>query len=284
MMRRCGVQPDRNPAALVLTTRHVPEGGDPGPTIWMALEVTMDRRTERRLSQSFGAVAETYDRVRPRYFLPLLDRAQEILGLGSTAEVLDIGAGTGRLTRELVSRFSRVYAVEPDDDMRRLLNAGVVLAGTAEAIPLADHSVDTVFAGEAFHWFPTPGALAEIARVLRPRAGFVLISTHWWETDPELPESVEALLREAYERTAEQRPPPWETAFDGSPFEPLQSERFEEEITVDRDRLLALYSTTSAIAALPQNHRTALLAEARKQLAGPYRLPIKHRLSFTRLV
>src|ERR687896_16206 len=156
----------------------------------------MEGRGERPLPLAFGAVAETYDRVRPRYFLPLLDRAQEVLELEPDARVLDLGAGTGRLTRELVRRFSSVTAVEPDAEMRRLLAVGTALAGSAEAIPLDDASVDAVFVGEAFHWFEADHAIAEIARVLRARGGLAIIWTHWWETEPALSEAVLKMLRE----------------------------------------------------------------------------------------
>jgi SAM-dependent methyltransferase len=237
----------------------------------------------RPLRLSFGRVADTYQSVRPPYFQPLLDRAQTELELEASARVLDLAAGTGRLTHELAQRFAHVTAVEPDDDMRALIAEGDVLAGTAEAIPLDDRSVDAVFVGEAFHWFDARAAIAEIVRVLRRRGGLALVHTHWWETEPPLPEGAIELLREPYERFAEQRNAPWDDAFTGSPFEPLRSERFEEEMTVDVDTLLALYSTTSSLAALPHEERDALFTAVRGHLSGPYRLPIRHELSWTRL-
>jgi len=175
-----------------------------------------------------------------------------------------------------------VTAVEPDEDMRALIAGGEVLAGTAEAIPLDEGSVDAVFVGEAFHWFDARAAIAEIVRVLRPRGGLALVHTHWWETEPPLPERAIELLREPYERFSEQRNPPWDDAFAASPFEPLRRERFEEEMTVDVDTLLDLYSTTSSLAALPHEERAALFAAVRPELAGPYRLPIRHELTWTR--
>jgi SAM-dependent methyltransferase len=108
----------------------------------------MDRCGDTPLALSFGVVAETYNDVRPPYFVPLVDRAYEVLDLDSRSRVLDLGAGTGRLTRELVGLYRSVIAVEPDDEMRALIFVGTVLAGAAEAIPLADASVDGVFVGE----------------------------------------------------------------------------------------------------------------------------------------
>jgi SAM-dependent methyltransferase len=236
------------------------------------------------LGLSFGRVAETYHRLRPPYSQPLLDSAQALLELPPSARVLDLAAGTGRLAHELARRFTHVIAVEPDHDMRALIADGEVLAGSAEAIPLDDDSVDAVFVGEAFHWFDAAAAIAELARVLRVRGGLALISTHWWETEPPLPAAAQELLRAPFLRFAGRRNPPWDDAFADSPFEPLRFELFEDVMTVDADTLLALYSTTSSLAALPHDERAALVVEVRAHLAGRYRLPIRHELSWTRLV
>ena len=233
------------------------------------------------LGYSFGNLAETYHRVRPPYSQPLLDRAQEALELGADARVLDLAAGTGRLTRELMRRFAEVVAVEPDERMRAV--HGAALAGSAEAIPLEEASVDAVFVGEAFHWFDPAAAIPEVARVLRSRGGLAVVSTHWWETEPPLPEAALEPLSKPYERSLPQRRPPWHEAFGALPFEPLRRERAEEEVTVDADQLLTLYSTTSALASLAPQERAALFAEVRPLLAGPYRLPLKHELWWTRL-
>jgi SAM-dependent methyltransferase len=235
------------------------------------------------LRLSFGNLAETYHRVRPPYSQELLDRAQAALGLDAEAHVLDLAAGTGRLTAELARRYAHVVAVEPNDAMRALIADGEVLAGAAEAIPLADASVDAVFVGEAFHWFEASAAIAEIARVLRPRGGLAIVWVHWWETEPPLPDAALDLLREPWERFAAQRNPPWDRRFAGTPFEPLRYERFEDAIVLDPDALLELYSTTSSLAALPHDERKELFARVRPLLAGPVRLPIKHELTWTRI-
>jgi SAM-dependent methyltransferase len=233
------------------------------------------------LGLSFGNVAETYHRVRPPYSQTLLDRAQEVLELYSGSRVLDLAAGTGRLTAELRRRFADVIAVEPDERMRAL--HGGALAGSAEAIPLDNASVDAVFVGEAFHWFNPAAAIPELARVLRPGGGLAIVSTHWWETEPPLPDAALELLSEPWERFRPQRRPPWDDAFAESPFEPLHYERAEDEVTVDVEALLTLYSTTSSLAALPPDERAALLERVRPLLAGPYRLPLRHELAWTRL-
>jgi SAM-dependent methyltransferase len=233
------------------------------------------------LRLSFGNVAETYHRVRPPYSQAAVERAVEALELDASARVLDLAAGTGRLTEELARRFARVVAVEPDERMRAV--HGAALAGSAEAIPLEDASVDAVSVGEAFHWFDAAAAIAEIARVLRPRGGLANFWTHWWETEPPLPDPALELLREPWDRSQSQRNPPWDDAFADSPFEPLRYERYEDQLTVNADALLELYSTTSSLAALPEDERAALFARVRPLLSGPYRLPLEHELTWTRL-
>lgn len=125
--------------------------------------VTEAEWNERR--QSFGGAAADYARGRPSY---PLDAVTWTLPDGAQ-RVLDLGAGTGRLTERLLSVGIDVIAVEPLADMRAFIpSAAEALDGTAEAIPLPAASVDAVVAGQAFHWFDVPRAMAEIARVLRP--------------------------------------------------------------------------------------------------------------------
>ncbi len=101
-------------------------------------------------------------------------RAVDWLAEGGHTVVLDVGAGTGRFTAQLLAlkRFPRVHAVEPDQRMLAPLHRhcpeALAVAGTAERIPLAEDTVDAVFAAGAWHWFNTAAALADIARVLRP--------------------------------------------------------------------------------------------------------------------
>ena len=237
--------------------------------------------TATELGLSFGNLAETYHRIRPPYSQALLDRAQEELELEAGARVLDLAAGTGRLTEELHRRFADVVAVEPDERMRAVHRGA--LAGSAEEIPLDEASVDAVFVGEAFHWFDPQAAIPELERVLRPRGGLAIVSTHWWETEPPLPDAALQVLSEPWERSQPLRRPPWDDAFDGSPFEQLRYERADDELTVDDETLLTLYSTTSSLAALPPEERASLFERVRPLLAGKYRLPLRHELVWTRL-
>jgi SAM-dependent methyltransferase len=237
------------------------------------------------LAQSFGAAASEYERVRPEWPPGAVDRAAALLGLGRDAEVVDLAAGTGKLTRLLADRFYRVVAVEPDERMRALLEVES-LAGTAEHIPLADASADAVFVGDAFHWFDAPTALAEIARVLRPRGGLALLWNDWWETDPPIPGAATELLREPFERSGRSLQADvhaWRGAFEGSAFEPPREERIRGETTRSAEELATLYCSTSSIASLDPPEREALRGRLVDLLEGEYRLPVEVELVWTRL-
>jgi SAM-dependent methyltransferase len=138
-----------------------------------------------RRELSFDSVAGEYEQTRPTYPPALLD----VLPLDADAAVLDLGAGTGKLTRVLAERYRDVTAVEPLTNMRAMLERVVpgvaALPGSAERIPLDDGSVDGVFAAQAFHWFDKPVALPEIARVLRPGGVLAIV---WNQGNDDLPD------------------------------------------------------------------------------------------------
>jgi SAM-dependent methyltransferase len=143
---------------------------------------------------SFDRVADEYERTRPSYPAEVLD----LLPLGADVSVLDLGAGTGKLTRVLAARYRDVTAVEPLANMRAMLERAVpgitALPGSAEQIPLDVASLDGVFAAQAFHWFDKPVALAEIVRVLRPGGVFAIV---WNGPNEELPDPLPAAFRDA---------------------------------------------------------------------------------------
>ena len=139
-------------------------------------------RSER--ATSFGAAAREYD----RYRVGPPPQALDWLLPPNCASVLDLGAGTGLLTRQLVRRVDEVMAVDPDPRMRKVLNEAcpraTSLAGTAERIPLPDSRVDAVMVSAAWHWMDPARALPEIARVLRPGGTFAVL---WTRRDRRVP-------------------------------------------------------------------------------------------------
>jgi ubiquinone/menaquinone biosynthesis C-methylase UbiE len=136
------------------------------------------------LARSFEGAAEEYEAGRPDYPAAAIEGVAAELDLGSASTVVDLGAGTGKLTRGLAERFGRVIAVDPLEGMLSGLRAALpdveAHVGAAEEIPLEDGVADAIFCGQAFHWFANAQALAEIARVLRPGGGLALI----WNLSP----------------------------------------------------------------------------------------------------
>jgi SAM-dependent methyltransferase len=245
-------------------------------------------------ADAFGRAAREYELGRPEWPGELVDRVVEGLGLDSGTTVLDLGAGTGKLTRALVPRFERVLAVEPDDAMRAVLEEVVpganALAGNAEAIPLEPGSVDAVFSAEAFHWFSTRGTLEEISRVLRPRGGLAI----FWnipgdEMWPALSEEAEAFIHEAFRRGGAPGLPrvlsgEWREPFAGSAFEELREEAVQRDITTDRETFVAYMLSVSSIAAQPVEDRAAFGKRLRELVPeGRYTRPFKTVAYWTRL-
>ena len=132
-------------------------------------------------SLSFGAQAAAYERGRPSYPPEAIDW---LLPAGAR-DVLDLGAGTGKLTVRLVERGLNVFAVDPIPEMLEVLSGSLpdtpALLGTAEEIPLPDDSVDSVLVAQAWHWFDPERAVKEVARVLRPGGRLGLV----WNTRDE---------------------------------------------------------------------------------------------------
>ncbi|HEX7305618.1 class I SAM-dependent methyltransferase [Lentzea sp.] len=138
-----------------------------------------------RRADSFGAQAEAYAEHRPDYPVAAIRWALEPLGTTEPLDVLDLAAGTGKLTAVLCAEGHRVTAVEPNEQMLselvRRAHGVRALPGHAEHIPVPDNTIDAVFVGTAFHWFDQEKALPEIARVLKPGG---VLAAMWLEPDP----------------------------------------------------------------------------------------------------
>lgn len=216
----------------------------------------------------FGRAARDYELGRPEWPAEVVD----VAALDAGATVLDLAAGTGKLTRALVRRFAHVIAVEPHEGMRAYLPAGAdVRAGSAEELPLEDASVDGAFVANAFHWFDYERALAELARVLKPGAPLVLVwnlppdGEGGWE--PDFPqEAIDALdrgFRKSVGPTGISlvRSGGWREPFAAAPFGPLAEHGFPFEHVTDREGVIAYWLSVSSIAALPEEDRNELAEE-----------------------
>lgn len=237
---------------------------------------------------------DDYERGRPGWPVEVLD----VAALPPAATVLDLGAGTGKLTRLLLTRFARVICVEPDAEMRDVLSSVCpgteVIAGAAEAIPVPSASVAGVFVAEAFHGFDAETALVEIARVLEPGGALVLLwNVPGGPTVPSIAAAEELLLARAPTglphdpvdlNTRRYSSGEWRAAFADSPFEELRDACFANPQTIDREGLVAFFESMGWFGALHEAERLPLLAELRSLLAAPeYRRSWETRVHWTRL-
>jgi SAM-dependent methyltransferase len=185
--------------------------------------------------------------------------------------VLDLAAGTGKLTRLLAQLGADVVAVEPVGEMRERLVETVpgvrALAGTAEAIPLEDESVEAVTVGQAFHWFDGDAALAEIHRVLRPGKRLGMI----WNVKDESVDWVRLLAEivEPYRGSAPRvASGSWKEAFERTElFTPIERARFAFVHELDVDTVVARVTSISFIAALDFRVRERIVEQVRELVA-----------------
>jgi SAM-dependent methyltransferase len=213
-------------------------------------------------ARSFDLAAEEYEATRPSYPDELLD----LLPVASGATVLDLGAGTGKLTRVLARRYARVIAVEPLDGMRAILERVVrdveALPGSAERIPLDDASVDAVFAAQAFHWFDHARAIPEIARVLRPGGVLAIVWNGPDDSRPNpLPAAYLAYLGELRrERSTFDDTRPWRELIAIGPFGKPQEGAVSHDHVLDRAGQLDNARSVSWIASRDADDRARVLA------------------------
>ncbi|WP_280341242.1 class I SAM-dependent methyltransferase [Nocardia neocaledoniensis] len=218
-----------------------------------------DRERWARRATSFGAQAATYAEHRPDYAAAAIRWALEPIRAIEVPTVLDLGAGTGKLTAGLRALGAEAVAVEPDAAMRaefvRRCPSVPALAGTAEAIPLPDDAVDAVVAGQAFHWFDQARAFPEIARVLRPHGVFAA----FWNIEDGGVEWVAGLQRVARSE-ASMPPPPADEPLPGHPlFTAFEKTEFAHAQRRTAASLVETIGTHSHTVVIPADERAALL-------------------------
>jgi SAM-dependent methyltransferase len=220
----------------------------------------------------FGPSARIYERSRPSYPRPAVDELVGRLRIDTISRVVELGAGTGKFTRLLRPHAGVVIAVEPIAGMRAEFTAVLpdvpLLAGLAEQIPVASGAADAVVAAQAFHWFETDVALAEIHRVLRPDGGLGLV---WNRRDDTVPWVAQLkILLEPYEGATPREwrrlweRPEWEQ----TGFSPLEQAEFSYEQELDADGLCGRVASISFVAALDDDERARVLADVRDLVAG----------------
>jgi SAM-dependent methyltransferase len=227
-------------------------------------------------ASSFGTIAEDYDRWRPGPNPAVVDW---LLPEGAQ-RVVDLGAGTGALSRLLVGRVPDLVAVEPDARMREVLARNVpevtVLEGRGEQLPLPDSSRDAVLVSSAWHWMDADATVTEVARVLRPGG---VLGVAWagvdWDSDwfTQLRKAVPqdrleqgpGLLGLLVKPDARRERRLFRLP-DGAPFEAPERTRVHWTETLSADHLVRMFGTFSQVIVLPDDQRRAVLDEARDVL------------------
>jgi SAM-dependent methyltransferase len=231
----------------------------------------MSGAIHRSAARGFALAPDAYERGRPMYPFAAVRRLVRELRIKPERTVLDLAAGTGKLTRLLAQLGADVVAVEPVDAMRQRLVETIprvrALPGTAEAIPLEDESMDAVTVGQAFHWFDGDVALAEIHRVLRPGTRLGLI----WNVKDESVDWVRLLseIIEAYRGSAPRvASGAWKEAFERTElFTPIERARFAFVHETDVGTVVARVTSISFIAALDSRVRERIVQQVRELVA-----------------
>ena len=218
-------------------------------------------------ARSFESAAADYERHRPEYPEEAVLWAAGRLGLGPGSRVLDVGAGTGKLTRGLVALGFEVVAVEPGapmlEQLRRAVPEAEAVEAPVESIPLPGESVDAAFAGQAYHWFDRERALPELHRVIRPGGGLALLWNWWDERDP-LQRELGPVVGYAGHR------PFGEEELPGAPwFRELGRTVVESAEDSGPEALVSHFATTSMFLTMEADERERRLAELR-EIASRY--------------
>lgn len=218
--------------------------------------------TPEQRSLSFGAEAAAYERGRPSYPPESIDWLLPDAASGRL-EVLDLGAGTGKLTTRLVERGLDVVAVDPIPEMLELLSSSLpdtpALLGTAEEIPLPDDSVDAVLVAQAWHWFDPERAAKEVARVLRPGGRLGLV---WNNRDERM-----GWVKDLGRIIGHEVDPFTQTADLPAPFTGAERHQVEWTNYLTPQALIDLVASRSYCITSPEKVRTTTLQRVRELLA-----------------
>ncbi|WP_410788936.1 class I SAM-dependent methyltransferase [Kribbella sp. C-35] len=232
---------------------------DPAGDSAAAPENGADNGAQAARAASFGAVAAAYDAGRPTFPVEALTW---ILGPGRGLQVLDLGAGTGKLAAVAAELGHDVIAVDPSQEMLEVCRRrpGIdTMVGAAESIPLAHASVDAVIVGQAFHWFDHARALPEIARVLRPNGVLGLLWNHADTVVPWVRRIIQTIQGDGLGGTDQFDPMP--VIEESNLFTMLETARFRHWQDLNRKGLRQLAQSYSRVAVLKESRREQVLEQ-----------------------
>ena len=226
----------------------------------------------------FASAADVYERARPSYPEEAVAWMARRTGLGAGKTVVDVGAGTGKLTRLLPATGARVIAIEPVAEMRAKLDGIDALEGTAEDLPLTNGCAEVVTVAQALHWFDLDRALPELHRVLRPD-GYLAVFWNSRDLEDPIQRGVEDLLLPIRGSVIAQQLGAWRAPLERSPlFGPAEERSFRYEQRFTADELCDRVASTSYVATLGAVEREEILVRVRALthgLAEPFPFPYK---------
>ena len=233
---------------------------------------TVPRARTHPAVRGFNRAARAYERGRPEYPTAAIRYIARQLHLGPTSTIVELGSGTGKLTRLLRTTTAAIVPIEPTPGMRaefaRQIPDLPVLDGVAEAIPLPPHIADAVVAAQAFHWFRPRPAFREIARVLRPGGGVALI---WNRRDESVPwvHAAGHLIDPFFRTVPRSRGGRWRRVLERGdlPFGPVVERSFRHVQLLTPATAVDRFVSVSAIAVLPARERARIARELRGILA-----------------
>jgi SAM-dependent methyltransferase len=241
------------------------------------------------LASQFASVADAYERGRPEYAPAVVGALAAELGLRPGDPVLDLGAGTGKLTRALLAGGLDVIAVEPQGPLLEKLAEKVgterIREGVAEAIPLEQSSVAGVTVADAFHWFDPQPSLMEVARVLRPGGGLAVISTAPDWSGASWAHELGGIVTESRPEHPHFDGPSWkESVRAGGGWTEPREVRVTATQSADPERIVDHMASMSWIAGMPEDERASTIERMRTLIGSgetPDEMPIHFVIGLT---
>ena len=214
------------------------------------------------VTEGFQKSPDDYEFGRPGYNKDVVDYLSQVFHLANGSQIVDLATGTGKFARAIASSGAQVIGIDPVEGMRgkfrELLPSLEIVGGIAEALPLADSSVDLITVAQAFHWFEGDSAIQEIHRVLRKGGGLALVYNVRDSTIPWVGKVNKLVDQYEFEGTIPRhKSGKWKAAFERTTnlFTPLEEAQFHSVQRGNEELIIKRFTSVSYIAALPERKK-----------------------------